>query len=56
MQHPLRRDTRFRAYAPNGQRRQFRERTAAAGALKSSLGPSGGVFMANDIGCVNDHL
>ena len=20
------------------------------------MGPSGGVFMANDIGCVNDHL
>jgi hypothetical protein len=26
------------------------------GARGSSMGPSGGVFMAKDIGCVNEHL
>jgi len=56
MQHLCGATHAFRAHAPNGQRRQFRERTAAAGALKRSMGPSGGVFMAKDIGCVNDHL
>jgi len=56
MQHPCGATHAFSAHAPNDQRRQFRERTAAASALNRSMGPSDCVFMAKDIGCVNDHL
>jgi hypothetical protein len=54
---PVRRDTRY----PRATRRTLNGANSAnepqrpPGALKSSMGPPGGVFMAKDTGRVNDH-